>query len=638
MRQVKGKNPHIFGVRHLSPAGAYHLTKFLDKIKPTAVLVEGLSDANCELEHFTAPGTKLPIAVLAYTEKLPVRTLFYPIAEYSPEYQGIKWAHKHSAHVEFIDLPSEVFFEIEEFGRQKPDEGKDENAAEKEPTKSVYQKLAELAGETDYDTYWERCFEHNLNYDAYRLTAYQLGQSLRELSTDSRQEYARNLIREAYMRRQIKKTIESGHDPDKIVVITGAYHASVLNLDYPAMTDEQWLQLPKAKSKLTLMPYSFYRLSSKSGYGAGNNAPHYFQLMWKCLKKGEFSRLPAEYLANIAEYMRKSGTPKSSAEVIEGVRLANTLAGLNGGNALALKDLRDAAITCLGQGEIAVVAEAVAAVEVEVGTMIGSLPEGVSRTSIQDDFYYELKRLKLDKYRSVVAAELELDLRENRRVKSKEAAYLDLHRSFFLHRLKVLKVCFQKLQQNNNKGGWSESWVLQWTPEAEIELVEAALIGETVELAAAYVFKDRLENCEKISAAAQIIREACECGMPADMEHAGIVLQRVAVDTGAFEEAAQAAYEVALVISYGDIRRINIAHLTPLLQQLFLRGTLLLPAASGCDNTAANNVLEAINKLNLIALEQHAIVDERYGWRLWLSWLNVMLKIPGFQALPVHCC
>jgi len=42
----------------------------------------------------------------------------------------------------------------------------------------------------------------------------------------------------------------------------------------------------------------------------------------------------------------------------------------------------------------------------------------VSRTSIQDDFYRELKRLKLDKYRSAVAMDIELDLRENIRVQS----------------------------------------------------------------------------------------------------------------------------------------------------------------------------------------------------------------------------
>ena len=45
---------------------------------------------------------------------------------------------------------------------------------------------------------------------------------------------------------------------------------------------------------------------------------------------------------------------------------------------------------------------------------------------------------------SLVQQELDLDLRENRRVKSEEAAFLDLHRSSFFHRLRVLGVSFAR--------------------------------------------------------------------------------------------------------------------------------------------------------------------------------------------------
>jgi hypothetical protein len=110
---LKAEGPHIFGVRHLSPSGAYHLRRFLDEIKPTAVLIEGLSDANDQMEHFTARGTRLPIAVLAYTEELPVRTILYPFAAYSPEYQAILWAEENNVHAEFIDLPSDIFISLD---------------------------------------------------------------------------------------------------------------------------------------------------------------------------------------------------------------------------------------------------------------------------------------------------------------------------------------------------------------------------------------------------------------------------------------------------------------------------------------------------------------------------------------------
>ena len=82
---------HVFGVRHLSPSGAWHLRRFLDQVHPEAVLIEGLADANDLIPDMTRKDTEPPIAILAYTEDMPVRTLVYPIARYSPEYQAIVW-------------------------------------------------------------------------------------------------------------------------------------------------------------------------------------------------------------------------------------------------------------------------------------------------------------------------------------------------------------------------------------------------------------------------------------------------------------------------------------------------------------------------------------------------------------------
>ncbi|MDF2985383.1 MAG: hypothetical protein K0R50_893 [Eubacterium sp.] len=609
------KTPHIFGVRHLSPGASYHLLQFLDEIKPTAVLVEGLSDANSQIGYFTSGGTRLPIAILAYTEELPVRTILYPFADYSPEYQALLWAKKNGAHAEFIDLPSEVFIPLDYdvTAGEEPDRdaGSEQNKIVRQ---SIYDQWAKQAGEDDHNSYWEYNFEHNLNRDSYRLAAYEFGKSLRELRSDNKYEHAKNLVREAYMRNRIRKTIDAGHSADRIVVVTGAYHASVLNLDFEPMSDEELENLPRVRTKLTLMPYSYYRLSSRSGYGAGNEAPSYFGLMWQALVKKDLEKLPAEYLSRVAAYLRASGTPCSSAEVIEGVRLANTLAALHSGSAPANRDLKDAAVVCLGRGELSVVAEAIA--NTDIGTAIGSLPEGVSRTSIQDDFYRELKGLKLEKYKSVVSMDLDLDLRENRRVKSEEAAFLDLNRSYFLNRLKNLNISFQKMKANaQDKATWAEAWVLKWSPEAEIELVESTLLGETIELAAAYKFKERLEKSNSIAEAAKVIKAACECGMMESMEQARTALQRLAVDSSSFNEIAGAAFDLSIVISYGDIRKFNTELLIPLLQQLFLRGTLLMPEAARCDNNASKAIFESINRMNTIALEHFAYIEEE----LWVS-------------------
>ena len=65
---------NVFGVRHLSPSGAWHLRRYLDRIQPDVVMVEGLHDAVELTRHLVKKGTKPPVAILAYTDSLPVRT------------------------------------------------------------------------------------------------------------------------------------------------------------------------------------------------------------------------------------------------------------------------------------------------------------------------------------------------------------------------------------------------------------------------------------------------------------------------------------------------------------------------------------------------------------------------------------
>src|SRR6266481_38810 len=102
-------SPHIFGVRHLSPAAACHLRQLLDRVRPKLVLIEGSDDADELIPHIVSAKSKLPIAILAYTADAPVRTFVYPLATYSPEYQALVWCQEHKAKARFMDLPSSVF-------------------------------------------------------------------------------------------------------------------------------------------------------------------------------------------------------------------------------------------------------------------------------------------------------------------------------------------------------------------------------------------------------------------------------------------------------------------------------------------------------------------------------------------------
>lgn len=539
------------------------------------------------------------------------------------------WAQEHNAKAELIDLPSDIFLALQDVEAELLETQRRKAAAERppekpgvatpvsaetsdaEPRRSMYERYAALAGETDYETYWERLFEHNLSEDAYRLAAYEFGNSLRELEEDRPRWRAENLVREAFMRRKIEATIASGVKPEKIIAVVGAFHAPVLTGEHPAMTDTELASLRRRSSKFTLMPYSYFKLSSQSGYGAGNRAPAYYELLWEALRDDDLAGLPSRYLSLVAHNLREAGTHRSTAEAIEGVRLANTLSALKDGLAPTLTDLRDAAITLIGHGELSTVKEAIA--RVEVGTAIGELPAGVSRTSIQADFERELTRLKLEKYKTTVKEEVSLDLRENRQARSAESAFLDLSRSSFLHRLRVLGIGFaQSLKTSQHSATWAERWALQWSPESEIQLVEAVLLGETVELATGFKFRSILETCSSVGAAAEVVRDACQCGMMASMEAARKRLQELSTETSEMTAIAHAAHVLGLIVRYGDVRRFDPEPLMPLVEELFVEGVLSLHAAAGCDNEQAMKMIVAIDEMNGIALEHADRVDESH--------------------------
>ncbi len=641
------RQPFVFGIRHLSPAGAYYVREFLDRTDPGLVLIERPCDFTELIEDLGAEEVKPPVAVMAYTKELPIRTILYPFAEYSPEYQALLWAREHGCGCRFCDLPSEVFLGMRaareareaalweaETGKAKEREAETEEAGSgqgqyagkaagreteaEDPERNqdqeefdVYRALDRQCQDKDHETFWERTMEQAVDAAGYEMGAKEFGRSLRQLDSRSVRDHAENLVREAFMRRQIEEAVKEGILPEKIVVITGAYHVDGILGGAPAMTDKDLKALPRLESMKTLMPYSYYRLSEHSGYGAGNRAPAYYEYLWQGLLRKEPDFGARRYLTGLAAFQRNHGGVVSSAEVLEAARLAGALAGLHDGRIPTLKDLRDGAITCMGHGSFSELA--LAAADTEIGTKIGSLPQGVSQTSIQRDFYQKLKELKLEKYKSVTASELSLDLRENLRVKTKKAAFLDLERSFFLHRLRVLGIQFAQVQKaRQDNATWAEQWNLRWTPEAEIQIVEAVLKGDTVEQAAAFELKNRMEESQGIAGMAGIVEEAFYCGMPVMVSAALDHLQAMAVDAATVAEIADTAGSLSVVVQYGDIRKLDRRPLIPILSQLFLRACLILPGECACDDGAAGALATAIGRLQTVSVTHDFLDSDRF--------------------------
>jgi len=183
----------------------------------------------------------------------------------------------------------------------------------------------------------------------------------------------------------------------------------------------------------------------------------------------------------------------------------------------------------------------------------------------------------------------------------------------------VLGIGFAEPVKTSQKSAtWAERWNLQWSPESEIQLVEAVLLGETIELATGFKFRSILANCTTVDEAAEVVRNACECGMMSSMEEARRRLQELSTESADFRAIAHTAFQLGTVARYGDVRQFDPAPLLPLISDLFVQGSLVLFSSSNCDNAAAKENVGAMDALNRVNLEYHELVDEP----LWVEALQ----------------
>ena len=601
-----------FGIRHFSPAGAYFVRQFLDKIKPDLVLIEGPADFDFLIDDIVSKKLVPPFAIMAYTKEAPIDTILYPFAEYSPEYQAILWARENNKECRFFDLESDIMLG---FGRTD-DDIKDEETISKEPEKNK--------SDVDMEGFWERNLEQSENMDAYRAGSALFGESLRKDTKSDEKSFARDIIRESFMKRKINEYIKKGFDSEKIVAITGAFHTSAIENLEGEMSDKEYKGLERRESNITLMPYSYYRLSKRTGYGAGNAAPAYYDLLWQGFLNEDITYHERKYLSTLAKYMREHGGIVSSAQVIEATRLARELAVIRGGSVPTLEDLKDASITCMGGGSFGEMAMGFA--ETDIGKKIGSVPQDAMQTSIQSDFTLKLKQLKLEKYKELVATPLQLDLRENLRVKSEESAFLDLNRSFFLYRLVVLGIDFAKIKKSNQDNAtWAENWILQWTPEAEIQIVESVLKGDTIVDAVAFVLGEKLSEATKISDIVEVIEAAFNCGLPKIVEGAKRSLDEMANGTIAMCDIADTVSKLSNMISFGDIRKLDREPLVPIVKRLCIRASLMLVGESACDDIAAATLADDIQKIHSVFMMQD-FLDESF-------WFDKLIELSNRDDL-----
>ncbi len=548
----------LFGIRHHGPGCARSLLGALDALAPDVLLIEMPQEAEGLLVHAAHEAMKPPVALLIHRTDSPDKASFYPFAEYSPEWQAIRWALAHQVPIRCFDLPSAHMFAL----RDEEDEGLP-------PRPDPFEWFAKADGYSDGERWWNDRVEERREQGDFFEAIGEAATTLRgELGlTESRE----TLLREAWMRKCLRAAEKEGFS--RIAVVCGAWHVQALKSPVKVGDDNALLKnLPKHKVAATWIPWTDERLTVASGYGAGIRSPGWYGHLWR----NEEDPV-STWLTRAARVLRKEGQEASPASVIEAVRLSNSLAGMRGRPSPGLDETLEAMQAVFCQGD-ALPLDFLRQ-KLLIGDRLGELPEGLPTLPLQQDIDATLRWLRLKPAASVTP--LELDLREEG----------GRARSIFLHRLLALEIHWGKKETARSKGTFKERWSLQWKPELAVSIIDASAFGNTVESAAARKLVTAMADEIGLASITKRLDLALLAALP---EAVDVLLQRLdaaAATSHDISELLDAVPSLARISRYGDVRATDAQAVGHLLAGFVSRiHAGLAAAASGIDDDAANRM------------------------------------------------
>ena len=553
----------FFGVRHHGPGSAAALVAALDELRPARVLIEGPADATPLLGRLGDPAMKPPVALLAYPVGDPARTAFWPFAEFSPEYQAVRWALAHDVPVEFIDLPSAAQF--------------DRPADDVHRRTDPIAELAAAAGYEDGESWWADLVEQNPAPGPVFAAVARAMAEVRAAEPDDDEFQAR---REAYMRLAVAAAATATTGP--IAVVTGAWHVPALTAPHTKTADKATVgALPRTKAQLTWAPWTSPRLAMAVGYGAGVAAPGWCAHLWAT--RGQ-AGAASVWLVRVAQVLRAKGHLVSTASLIEAERLAIALAGLRGRPQPGFEELREACVACLLTGETLLwnLVEA----ELLLGNAVGEIPPDVPLAPLIEDFQVQTKAARLPL--EALERELSLDLRSDS----------GLFRSTLLHRLAILGVDWGRLTDaGRSRGTFREKWVLSYDPVYAVDLVTKLVYGPTLEQAAAGVLQEQYTQATALAPLATGVREALTAALPAAVERGLALLSARAALSTDCEDVLATVPPLADILRYGMARATDLDALGTLVEHLVVEaGINLVYSARGLDEDGAGRLVGLIER------------------------------------------
>ena len=610
----------VFGIRHHGPGSARSLRRSLEALVPDLVLVEGPPDADAVLPLAADPAMQPPVALLVYRPDAPRRAVFYPFAEFSPEWQAIRFAQERSLPVRFMDLPLTIQFAREEAPASTRREA-DGDAAAGEPGPSVAETgridpliaLAAAAGYDDHELWWEHQVERRQDVSGIFEAISEAMHALRAETTISEHD----LTREAFMRQTIRAAVKQGHQ--RIAVVCGAWHAPALLATESVKADTQLLKgLPRTRVEVAWIPWTYSRLSYRSGYGAGVDSPGWYHHLWLAP-----DRAPVRWLVEAARLLRGEDLEAPSASVIEAARLADALASLRELAGPGLRELREAALSVYCRGQHAPLQ--LIRSRLEIGSVIGGVPEAATVVPLQRDLRDTQRRLRLKV--SEVDRTLDLDLRKD----------IDRDRSVLFHRLGLLGIDWATPQHSSGRTGtFHELWRLRWEPEMEVALVEASVWGSTIADAASAAVRHAADATSDVAELTALLDRVILSELTAAVDHVLAGVQERAALSSDVRRLMAALLPLARVARYGDVRKTPTERLQPVIDGLFERMLVGMPLAClALDDDAAAEMVEAMSQLQQ-AIDLLERADEREEWQVTLRQLS--LRDAVHPLVRGYCC
>ena len=588
-------NISVFGIRHHGPGSSASLLLALQSMEPDLVLLEGPPDGDAVTGLAAHAEMCPPVALLIYPqerEELQNRAAYYPFAEFSPEWNGLRYALQKGVPARFIDLPQchQMAMDLD-----------------REAGVDAFALLAEAGGHEDGERWWETLVEQRSQSEVFEgiLEAMTV---VREASPPAA---GREALREAWMRRCLRQAQKEGYQ--RIAVVCGAWHAPLLVPEaWPsAKSDDQLLKgLPRCKVEATWVPWTYDRLAFASGYGAGVDSPEYYHLLWT----HRSADVAVRWMVSAAQLLRREDLSASPASAVEAVRLAETLAAMRGQPVATLEDLREAAraVFCMGVDTPMRLIER----KLVLGERLGSVPEDSPQVPLARDLAALQKRLRLPA--QAAHRDLDLDLRKPN----------DLERSRMLHRLLLLGLSWGEVREARGTGTFRESWRLQWRPEFALDLVQAARWGNTLLEAAQAFTADQAAQCSHLVGLTQLAEQVLLADLPQALQEVLQQLQARAALSHDPGHLLDSLPPFARILRYPDVRQTDASMLRHLVGGLVERVAIGLPlACTSLDDQAAEAMFRRLQPA-------HAALLTLYEEEVWLAtWRAALLSLANQEGL-----